>query len=389
MLNGVTSKNAEGGFLTVGGRKKGNKLTRNKTNGNKDFQTIQTCRKCHEQVGDDGISCDRCLCWLHTGCCRLNEDEYDYLVSNIKTELLFHCKSCIEELKGKAGEDTKIGQLSAKVDNLTQTVNIMMEMMRMQNEKKADKEIQKQEKTTNYWEEAKKLREEAQKSAKETAKDTVFQMKEVINNEKEKEKKEKNIIIFNLPESAPEKESEEDNNKAKEILSFLEEDLPIPPKLTFLRLGRRSTDKEAKTRPVLISLPTVDMKFRFLKKATTLKDFKTYPKIGISHDKTKKEVQEDNTLRAELAIKRAQNPDADYIIFTKQVMPRAEANKIKQEKQEAYRIRQEKNKGGNPNIENKEGSLNHTENTVQGEIPVTEIRVERDTISKETKANQA
>ena len=42
----------------------------------------------------------------------------------------FHCKSCIDELKGKAGEDTIISQLCAKVDNLTQTVNIMMEMMR-------------------------------------------------------------------------------------------------------------------------------------------------------------------------------------------------------------------------------------------------------------------
>ena len=64
MLNGVTAKSADGGYLTVGEWKTKGKQTRNKTAGNKDFRSIQTCRKCQEKVGDDGISCDRCLCWL-------------------------------------------------------------------------------------------------------------------------------------------------------------------------------------------------------------------------------------------------------------------------------------------------------------------------------------
>ena len=92
-------------------------------------------------------------------------------------------------------------------------------------------------------------------------------------------------------------------------------------------MGRRK-GKDAKPRGIKVTLPSVDTKFKAIRNAKKLVDYKL-PKIEISFDKTKKEVEEDNTLRAELAVKRAAEPEKDYVIFERKIVPRTEATRLR------------------------------------------------------------
>ena len=76
--------------------------------------------------------------------------------------------------------------------------------------------------------------------------------------------------------------------------------------------------------------------------------------MGVSHDKTTQELQEDRTLKERLNNKRKKNPEADYIIYDKDIQTRAAVAEIKQKKHEAWKARQVERgiEGGNPKHDN-------------------------------------
>ena len=64
--------------------------------------------------------------------------------------------------------------------------------------------------------------------------------------------------------------------------------------------------------------------------ASDLRDYTKYPKIGICHDKTRKEINEVKALRALLAKKRAEQPEFDWTIFNQEVVKRSDVPKLRQ-----------------------------------------------------------
>ena len=62
--------------------------------------------------------------------------------------------------------------------------------------------------------------------------------------------------------------------------------------------------------------------------------------MGVSHDKTTQELQEDITLKQRLSDMRKENPLADYIIYDKDIKTREAVADIKQKKHDAWKARQ-------------------------------------------------
>ena len=107
------------------------------------------------------------------------------------------------------------------------------------------------------------------------------------------------------------------------------------------RIGRKKPEQDEKPRPIKVELPDVDTKKRVLKNARLLKSYKI-KKIGVSHDKTKKELEADRILRADLRKRREEDKDVEYIIYDKKVMKKVEADKLREQKEKLYKERQEK-----------------------------------------------
>ena len=270
------------------------------------------CRKCTKGIDDakeDSIYCDRCDGCIHVKCAEMTKQEFSYIRKAQNTKLIFHCPICIKDLEGN-GEDDRIAQQNAKLDSLTEFVQVIIAQNKLLIE--ALKPENKERKVED---------------------DIQVQLTEVIQNQSEVEEKKKNVIVFNLPESEEtdtgKKEQEEDLAKVKDILTFLDsridtDDIDVKQ---VERMGRRK-GKDAKPRGIKVTLPSVDTKFKAIRNVKKLVDYKI-PKIGVSFDKTKKEVEEDNILRAELAIMRAAEPEKDYVIFERKKVPRTEATRLR------------------------------------------------------------
>jgi len=118
-----------------------------------------------------------------------------------------------------------------------------------------------------------------------------------------------NLIVYNLPESAQTEEGEdkkEDTEKVTDIICHLNKGAPkeeVEQRLVCIsRLGRRRKDNQF-VRPVRVEIDSLHFKERTLKNARLLKDY-IIPGIGLSHDKTRQEMEDDRELRCQLMERR-------------------------------------------------------------------------------------
>ena len=136
-------------------------------------------------------------------------------------------------------------------------------------------------------------------------------MAEVIRDQEDKKEKQNNIILFGLPESAQMENGKdnqvEDHKKVAEALLHIDKDMQPSmvdqTQMEVSRIGWKKNENESKPRPVKVKFSRSGMRESLLKKARNLKDYKI-PKLGISHDKTSKELEEDRNLRTEQKFKR-------------------------------------------------------------------------------------
>lgn len=324
----VLSQSADGEFLRKGSRDRKDSKSKKSSEMPKsplkflDSNVDGICRKCTNGIDDikeESIYCDRCNGCIHLKCSDMTPQEFQYMRKNEKkTKLIYHCPICVTELHDGNGEDDRIAKQNARLDSLAEFVQVIM----CQNKEliSLNKELLEAVKPENQ---PKKVEDDIQ-----------VQLTEVIQNQSEIEEKKKNIIVFNLPESeeteSGKREQEEDLTKVKEILTFL--DSRIDPNDIDIkkveRMGRRR-GKDDKPRGIKVTLPSVDIKFQAIRNAKKLVDFKT-PRIGISFDKTKKEVEEDKTLRQELSDMRTAEPEKDYVIFERKIVTRTEATRLRE-----------------------------------------------------------
>ena len=153
-------------------------------------------------------------------------------------------------------------------------------------------------------------------------------MREVLEEQKEKDSRVNNVMIFNVPEAdkgkEPKDQAQDDVTNATHVLHFLDNDFNCPD-MKLIRLGRRKADDDTRPRPIRVIIPDVSSKDKVLKNARNLKNYSKFPRIGICQDKTKRELEEDRRLRAELKQKKETTGD-DYTIYNKKVVLKSEIN---------------------------------------------------------------
>ena len=274
------------------------------------------CRVCVKGINDkteSSIYCDRCNGCIHLKCTKLTKEEFNYTSETRNSKLFFYCSICDKELNQGNRDDDAVSQQNAKIQNLTELTHFIIAQNKLLLE-----EIQTKNKV---------ILQEIQTTKKDD--DIQIQLEEVIVNQSEVEEKKKNLIVFNLPEAQEENEEEDDHTQIKEVLAFLDSRInteAIDMK-KIERMGKRK-GKDDRPRAIKVELPSVETKFKAIRSAQKLKDYKI-PKIGISFDKTKKEMDEDIILRKKPADAKTADPTGDYVIFKKEVVTRAEATRLK------------------------------------------------------------
>jgi hypothetical protein len=153
------------------------------------------------------------------------------------------------------------------------------------------------------------------------------QVTEALDSQKEKEVRQNNTVLFNVPECDEKgqgKASKHDQAEITKILSLVYPDLDQATIIeqNVSRLGRRREPSDSvpnpKPRPVKVVLDDSACRSNILRKAWRLKDSETYKKVGIAGDKTLEERKAEKVVRSEFH-QRKQNGE-DVVIFKGKVV---------------------------------------------------------------------
>ena len=251
------------------------------------------CKQCKKEVGQEckAISCDRCTSWVHLGCTDLQKKEYDFLVRSSSTGFRWYCKLCEDETGKNADPNDRIAEQGAKIDtmnamfmSLQQQVMHILEILR--DEERIEKKIH-------------------------------VQVSEVLEDQREKEEKKNSMIVFNIPESGEgegadtEKERELDVVNVKKVLNFVNPEVNVETlnESTVFRLGQKKNTKGRKPRPLRVIFDKPELRSKLIKEAKKLKNHSTFKGVGLSFDKTRKELDQERKLKAELIERRNKGDD--------------------------------------------------------------------------------
>lgn len=288
----------------IKGGKKGKKSKESSANKELDSITCNTCKKVFTEEDSKILCCDRCELWFCITCANVTEACYKFLASKDAEDIAWYCKNCKIPAKTAVIEDKSIED---KCKEYTKELNQKMKTIETSIQKKADiTELQKlQQKVEENENKLKGLIENKKEGRtwaeimetpeKRTVQEVIEKsLKERESEEKERQSRRKNIIIFDLPESKetePDARKEEDTKKViglcKNIINITFDQSMID---RAIRLGKAT---EGKDRPLLVSLKEENKKREIFQNLNKIRESGApFNKINISHDLTKKQKEE-------------------------------------------------------------------------------------------------
>ena len=303
---------------------------------------IANCKICTKEVSNVGevmaLTCDRCRGWMHFDCSGLSRYEYDFFknnpVSEELTQVKWACKICKDEQKPEQNPFDLVAKLATKVEKLT-----------IQNN-----ELQKGLAAVLDILNGKKMEEKVVEKKVETA--VLTTVREAFSDNKEREKKKTNIIMFNVQECNKEPHMtetdvvEEDFMTVNNIIKHAQGDYftPITDSTLVVRLGERKAN-QTRPRAIKVTLDSEEEKWSILSRSGNLKTRDTWKDVKIQQDKTSLEITADKKLKEECTTKRKVTK-LDYVIFAQNIMLRTDIDAFKAErtrKREAERKQTENN----------------------------------------------
>ena len=274
------------------------------------------CIICKSLVTDEGIKCDRCGGWAHGisqgGCCGLSAPVFDFIANTQEESIKWFCPSCEKDCNTKnmsidrndnsdqhSNFDSKLEALTAVVVTLQQQNSMILDHLVLSKEKTSEEKVK-------------------------------IQVTEAMENQREKEKRINNLMVFNVEESVVTEgqEIDKDDEMNHDVTSLSNIFSTVDPQFNkssienVIRLGRRKGNEDQKSgpRPIKVTLKDGNHKSAILKYAWRLKDSKNLRKVGISPDETIKERNERKALRNELEVRKKKGEDV--IIFQGKIVPR-------------------------------------------------------------------
>ena len=252
------------------------------------------CKTCKNFVGQEkALKCSRCSAWLHLSCTDVTKATYDFL-SRSDASVKWWCPFCEAEGINLSDPNDKIAQQSSKIDVLTEAVlSLQKQNLLILNILNREEKLEEKIKT---------------------------QVSEIVVDQKEKEDRAKNLMMFNIPE--PDSPSEEDDlAKVRDILDFVCPEICFPDvisKPTLHRLGSlkpptKDDVSPPKPRPIKVVFKNSEVISGYMANAKKLTKYHKFAKIGIAPDKTIKERNNDRLVREELRSR--QMAGEDVIIY--------------------------------------------------------------------------
>lgn len=259
------STNKQGrGKQTKGAESKGNKPEQE--------QEIVPCGECKDEVLSEGLQCEVCERWYHSGCQGMTPETY--LVMNQEC-IHWFCRYC----------DKRVSKLVKTVARLEERQDRMEgELVETKEEVRMVKEEVKRLDT--------KISNISQPIGPDSATSSVIKREDVLE-EIEIERKKMNIVINGL------KENNTDEEEVKDVLTKLAGAKGARSIMNIERIGKKTSDKK-KIRPIRVVLNNTESKYEILKQAPTLRNIEEFKKLYVSPDLTRKQLEADKLLQTKL-----------------------------------------------------------------------------------------
>ena len=352
---------------------------------------VEICGICQTRVGPKqmGLECDACRAWFHATCTEMRKEDYDKVTKiNDNARIKWFCLKCEKKNEGLQKENVMLRKenisLKEEVLELKKLMKQMMEQMNKMErtiEKRIEEDISKKwlhfqsgferkieemqygiNKVREEFEDMKngntvhigigpegeeQDREERKKEIEQIKKDLVTEGVKEIRKERdveerkvyelqtkideiERERKRKNVMIFNLRESKHEEAKErycEDERNCKDIFSNT---LGIQQVniMNVIRLGKKMPNK---VRPLLVKLGSEEERINILRNTSKLRQSQQFVRVYVTRDMTEKEREKDRSLRQELKEKREK--EEDWYIIRRGRVVKAEGRKIENQEE--------------------------------------------------------
>jgi len=299
------------------------------------------CGSCKKLVGDQdtGVFCEICELWYHCRCQGIPEAMYNVLNQH-NAELHWFCKNCNT---GAGKLLMTISKISTKVEKLEEEMvkikaelhaemahsvkMIKDDLAKMENrieqsEKKVDEykeEDSNKREITPQWSDIVSREVDAKMSVitadMSTVQDTLEKTKLLINEQKDKESRANNVIVYNIAETTVVDRKEWMTQEKSYCLNLFNEALDIKIKQEdikrMLRLGKLEDNK---CRPILIEFRDKAIKNQVIECAPKLRYASDlYSKTIISHDMTVMERAECRKLVNDAKLQEANDHSGEWI----------------------------------------------------------------------------
>ena len=254
----------------------------------------KTCNKLCESC--EVIQCELCENWNHIECVGISEAMYNVLTKIKGTKwFCIRCTTIVNsKIIGYHNYETQTKDLKSSISELktakTQFEDLHKKMEKtVKNLTKIDSTIQSTENSVKKFADfftADSGPKSAEGFSSSLAKKTAFHLQKTV---QQSEDREKNAIMFAVPEHSSKDPEERKQNDTKYFQEFCKEALGIESIAAekIQRIGKRPEDITSSSRPLRISFGTAFDKRKFMASLRNLGDLDSesaYKKVNISHD---------------------------------------------------------------------------------------------------------
>ena len=274
------------------------------------------CRICREEVPKaDGLQCNRCKGWVHgaKSCSELSKAQFKFMFQQSDIPAIqYICLSCRKDESDKVDPRDvvvrdAVAQNAAKLEVVGHYVDLLQQQSRT---------------IMDYM-----------KTSSKTDSSIRLHVTEAISDQKDREDRKNNIILYNIPEcdakaTAGVVEAETIQN-VKNVFNYVEPGVDTTGLngKNVIRLGKPRTPSEEypnpRPRPIKVILRNPQEVSLLRNNARKLKDNNGLNHVGISADKTWKEREEEREVRQEYN-KRKHEDKEDVIIYNNKVILRSQ-----------------------------------------------------------------
>ena len=259
-----------------------------------------SCSNVFTGEDDKLMECERCDCWFCIECLDMSELVYNVMVE--RKDSHWFCSECEKPAITAVKTDKEIEERCAAYMS---SVNNRLEIIEKTLDRKVDREhVNRLEQRMESLENNNYSENTAQPASTST-------INETLNEQKERENRAKNIILFNIPESSkpnPQDRTKEDTDFVTRVFQTLEiEDYDIDK---CIRLGKKVSGKSRLTR---VTLKSQESKGNVLRKSRALENSEDFSDIYIRPDLTRLQRTEQRMLRDELRSRRDKGEDNIFI----------------------------------------------------------------------------